>query len=266
MSPFPRRPKGSDPGSAGATRRTTGAVGGTLGATALLALLLAAPLAPAGRDPALRSSPPSDECAEAGFERNAWGLCRVYCSVLDCDSDAPSASERACVRIAELFASRTDGAPLPCEAEPVADADGDGVPDGEDSCPDEPNPLQEDTFGEPDVGDACDCPCFTRGEVQSLTSRLADISTYRALACLDKRPGLPVTSVTALRVDGATCGSRAETCGALAKEFTKDQHVCQLHPPAPETATLDDGLSHAQLAACRSYVVDGAAAAGVACD
>jgi hypothetical protein len=45
-----------------------------------------------------------------------------------------------------------------CWTDPVCDTDGDGVPDFEDNCPDDPNPGQED--GDLDgVGDVCDnCP------------------------------------------------------------------------------------------------------------
>lgn len=58
-----------------------------------------------------------------------------------------------------------DGTGDACEG-PPGDADGDGIPDAEDNCPDTSNPDQADGDGD-DVGDVCDnCPTL-RNEQQS---------------------------------------------------------------------------------------------------
>lgn len=58
--------------------------------------------------------PPSEETVCAGLEGAAHGLCTAYCGAMDCDSEAPRASERACDRIAQRFARIAGGVP-PCE-------------------------------------------------------------------------------------------------------------------------------------------------------
>jgi len=45
--------------------------------------------------------------------------------------------------------------PTPTLQPPPPDADADGVPDGQDNCPNAPNPNQADTDGD-GIGDACD--------------------------------------------------------------------------------------------------------------
>lgn len=47
---------------------------------------------------------------------------------------------------------------------PPEDSDGDGVPDGSDNCPDDPNPDQADGDGD-GIGDACDLPSGEEGDL-----------------------------------------------------------------------------------------------------
>ena len=59
---------------------------------------------------------PAEEivCTEAGFDGAAWGLCNAYCEAMDCDSNNPSASDKACARVLANFEKQTDGAEIPC--------------------------------------------------------------------------------------------------------------------------------------------------------
>ena len=102
---------------------------------------------------------PSEEtvCTDAGLTGAAWGLCNAYCEAMDCESDAPNASQTACDRVLEMFQQKTSANFLPpCEA---PDTDGDGVSDDLDNCPADPNPDQADRDGDL-VGDECD-NCLT---------------------------------------------------------------------------------------------------------
>ncbi len=77
------------------------------------------------------------------------GLCNAYCEAMDCDSDEAQASPVACFRVLANFMKKSGGALPPC-----LDGDGDGVPDGDDNCPNVANQDQAD--GDSDgVGDAC---------------------------------------------------------------------------------------------------------------
>jgi len=57
-----------------------------------------------------------DVCTEAGLGGRDWELCNAYCEALDCDGDAPRASDRACERVLESWARQADGRTIPCEA------------------------------------------------------------------------------------------------------------------------------------------------------
>jgi hypothetical protein len=213
-----------------------------------------------------------------------YGLCRAYCEALDCDGPDPRGSARACSRLARSFARRSDGGMPPCvrpdaDADGVpddsdncleafnpdqADADADGVGDACDNCPDVANADQLDTSGEPGVGDACDCPCFAAADVTALLDAVGDPATYRAPACLDTRPGKPLTVITVTRLDGTPCSSDASDCSALAITFTED-NACQLNEPAPASQVEVQGISDAQREACREAILEAADAAGLSC-
>ncbi len=54
-----------------------------------------------------------DVCnGEAGA---AYGLCNAYCEAMDCESDAPQASDQACDRVAAKYLQVTGLLNLPCE-------------------------------------------------------------------------------------------------------------------------------------------------------
>jgi hypothetical protein len=96
---------------------------------------------------------------------------------MDCDADAPQASEQACTRIFDKIIAGLGETPFPtCQDsdedgvpngvdncpnvanQDQADSDSDGVGDDCDNCADAPNPMQEDA-DEDGVGDDCDnCP------------------------------------------------------------------------------------------------------------
>jgi hypothetical protein len=229
---------------------------------------------------------PGSACRDAGLTGAAFGLCTAYCEGLDCDGDAPSASEKACEKLQRNFEKITGGLPLPCE---ITDEDGDGVEDDVDNCPGVANPDQadtdsdtvgdacdncpedansgqEDTFGEVGVGDACDCPCFVTSEVGNLIDVLSDTTTFRDLLCINTRISQkPLTTVEAFRIDGEPCGSKSLDCSALAFEFTED-NICQLNPPAPTAPVQAQGISDRQRETCAEYIVEAAEAAGLACN
>jgi Thrombospondin type 3 repeat len=234
-----------------------------------------------------------DACTAAGLGGAALSLCTAYCEVLDCDG-ASRAAAAGCGSLRTALA-RHGVDVVPCE---IPDADGDGVADGEDNCPEvkngpaeaslegvgdqldsdadgvgdacdncpaDANPGQEDEFGEPGVGDRCDCPCFGRADVGSLASVLSDGTTYGEVLCVDTRPAKPLTFLAAERLDGAPCASETVECSALAVEFTEDS-ACELNPPAPAPGVVVQGLSSAQREACRDYVLEAASGIGVPCN
>ncbi|MDP3937876.1 MAG: DNRLRE domain-containing protein [Deltaproteobacteria bacterium] len=226
-------------------------------------------------------------CEDAGLRGGALGLCRAYCYAADCDGDETRASQKACTKLAWNFEKVSGGLPLPCRTV-GSDGDGDGVEDGADNCPMTPNTDQEesdgdgpgdacdncpeisnsdqeDTGGEAGVGDACDCPCFTQRDVEDLVVALSNQALYREPICIDTRIGVkPLTTITAMRVDGQRCGTGSADCSALAVEFTEDR-VCQLNPPAPAPATSLQGISDAQREACREYILGAAGITMIEC-
>ena len=119
---------------------------------------------------------PADEtvCDDAGLSGAPWGLCNAYCEAMDCDSDFPKASVEACSKIAEKFFEKTSGEMLPCEQPSVSDdTDGDTVLDDVDNCVDVPNADQADIDND-EVGDECDCPCYTEISLYMQVSNMED--------------------------------------------------------------------------------------------
>lgn len=217
-------------------------------------------------------------CDEVGVSWPELALCRAYCDAQDCGEDS---SMPACRQLARVFAARAGG-PLPdadcdsvedalddCPGYPdpgQADFDQDGVGDACDNCPDEPNADQEETYGEPGTGDACDCPCFDRETAADLAAELSDGTRYEDLVCVDTRISQkPLSFLSAFRIDGTSCAEDSADCSLLAVVFTED-NVCQYNPPVPETAVVLQGIPDAQRAACRDYLTAAAASIGLACN
>lgn len=59
---------------------------------------------------------PHEETICDGETGAAFGLCNAYCEAMDCDSENPHASEKACSKIKSLFTKRT-GRDLICSKE-----------------------------------------------------------------------------------------------------------------------------------------------------
>ena len=60
-------------------------------------------------------TPPSGETVCDGQTGAAYGLCTAFCEAMDCDSDAPQASQNACDKVGAKFLNITGQAP-PCVA------------------------------------------------------------------------------------------------------------------------------------------------------
>ena len=120
-----------------------------------------------------------DICTLWGFTGTINGLCNAYCEAMDCDDAEPKASEQACTRVLGKIETALGETPFPtCE-----DADDDGVPDGLDNCPDDPNVDQADEYPSTPEGDACErfgCLCAAQWENET---GAWDIRTLGDLAC-----------------------------------------------------------------------------------
>jgi len=68
-----------------------------------------------------------------------------------------------------------------------------------------------------------------------------------------------------VRSDGADCAEASADCSALSVTFTED-NACQINPPLPGLSVSVDGISDVEREACRSAILAGAHAAGLACD
>lgn len=57
---------------------------------------------------------PAEESVCDGLEGDLFGLCNAYCEAMDCDSESPTAADRACDRVLSNF-TEAGGEP-PCTA------------------------------------------------------------------------------------------------------------------------------------------------------
>ena len=112
---------------------------------------------------------------------------------------------------------------------------------------------------------ACDCACFTLSDVAGLIADLQQPSVYTEPRCIDTRPSKPLTAITALRLDGGSCGVESLDCSAISVAFTED-NACQFNPIAPEESSEVQGISQAQREGCRSIMLEAAENAGLACN
>ena len=63
-----------------------------------------------------------DICTKWGFSGKVNGLCNAYCEAMDCDHEAPQASEQACTRVFNKIIGELGDTPFPtCD-----DSDDDG--------------------------------------------------------------------------------------------------------------------------------------------
>lgn len=56
---------------------------------------------------------PTEDSVCDGLSGSAFGLCNAYCEVMDCDSEAPNANEKACLKVLSGFTKHSDE-PIPC--------------------------------------------------------------------------------------------------------------------------------------------------------
>lgn len=60
---------------------------------------------------------PADETVCEGVAKGLQGLCNAYCEAMDCDSDFPSASGKACQQVYKNYVRRSEGNDPPCTCE-----------------------------------------------------------------------------------------------------------------------------------------------------
>ena len=130
---------------------------------------------------------PAEEtvCDDAGLSGAPWGLCNAYCEAMDCDSDSPNATDEACSKTAEQFAEKTSGDLMPCEQTTSHDTDGDTILDDVDNCELVSNVDQAD-IDHNDIGDACDCPCWTSNSLPQKINNALDAwgyGTFNVVEC-----------------------------------------------------------------------------------
>jgi hypothetical protein len=120
---------------------------------------------------------PSEEniCTKWGMTGKVNGLCNAYCEAMDCDAAEPQASEQACTRVLGNIEEALGDTPFPtCE-----DVDDDGVPNGIDNCPNDPNADQADANPSTPEGNACEpvvCPCWDAAALTEMVDTCAERS------------------------------------------------------------------------------------------
>jgi len=81
---------------------------------------------------------PAEETVCDEVSKSLFGLCNAYCEAMDCDSDSPHASDKACEKALTNYEKKSGGDAPPC--------DGDGG---------------DDTGGGEDTGDTGECELDT---------------------------------------------------------------------------------------------------------
>lgn len=99
------------------------------------------------------------------------------------------------------------------------------------------------------------CPCFTLADVSAIATDPACVPI-----CVVARP-------TALNLTAVQCSVTQSDYSAVVEEFTDfgGEPLCQLNLPIADESVLILGLTDSQVAACRSNVLEAAAASGLEC-
>jgi hypothetical protein len=204
-------------------------------------------------------TPPGRVCKDAGLIGPALPLCRLYCEELDCDGDTPPGDPNACENVETVFEFLSGGQVLPC-----LDLDTDGVRDQGDNCPEVPNPDQADAEGDgigdlcdpcpDDFGELCSCPCFTGVDVRELI----DDPVCQPL-CVEIRPG------TVLGTTAVQCALDRPDYSDLVGTFQDDVPACQLNLPAPDPSLAIRDRTPDEFQSCRDNLLGAAGSSGLLC-
>jgi len=151
-----------------------------MGACLSIGLAVALAIASHAQTPDGETPAAEDICTLWGMTGKVNGLCNAYCEAMDCDAAEPQASEQACTRVLGKIEAALGDTPFPtCQ-----DIDEDGVPNGLDNCPDDPNADQADANPTTPEGDACEpvvCPCFDATDLVEMNDTCSERTL--ALSC-----------------------------------------------------------------------------------
>jgi len=197
-----------------------------------------------------------DICTLWGFTGAINGLCNAYCESMDCDDAEPLASEQACTRVLGKIETALGETPFPtCE-----DADDDGVPDGLDNCPDDPNADQADEYPSTPEGDACErfgCLCAAHWENET---GAWDIRTLGDLACAGRsRPDFVSAAFPVFPPGGGSRPLMALLYQLSAGAFLPGTGSCfdavaYDRGGISERITIEGAILPGDLTACRTYL------------
>lgn len=146
-----------------------------------------------------------DACVDVSSDQNHCGGCDVVCDDALCIAGSCGGAPLQPMSDAGVGGEMDAGtAPIDGSVDTErVDSDGDGVPDGRDNCPEQPNPGQADEDGD-GRGDACDnCP------QQPNPEQADEDGNGVGDACEDEGSCVPQTC----DVVGATCGMISDGCG-----------------------------------------------------
>jgi len=90
---------------------------------------------------------PAEETVCDPLSGAQFGLCNAYCEAMDCDSDEPQASEKACLKVYDNFLKHSNVIVPPCLCFP--------------DCGIEAQECENDTLKNPRVREFCQVNCAT---------------------------------------------------------------------------------------------------------